>query len=259
MTAEKSDSNGDGAGAGEPLAEKFGDGSDTVASNGATDRPSLEKSSKEEKDDSIGHASGEYACSHNHINGILYAGSEGVTFKGTIFFYNSYIHHKWKDVKKVQQTELGHVSLLLTCGKETTFQWLDHSSDKVWATLVSLHHEYINGTPIKEPLLTPIRANLRRLSTDPTPTVGSSQATSGEEAAYVAAATVATMDDLRSLSARRLSIIPDNESSKQQAEDLTMDLEEAWRELHDDSKAHYAEVAVEVSGIYDMYALSVTN
>lgn len=205
----------------------------------------------------VGHLSGEYPCSYNHISGTLYAGTEGFTFKGTIFFYNCHFNVKWSVISQVFQTNLGHIKILAKDVRESQYTFSNlHQADRVWATLVSLHAEFLKGTPNKEPMLGPVRASLRRLSTEPIPITDAAGTPGGTEAAYVAAATVASMDDLRSLSASRRQLVPPTPT----AEDPTSDLEEAWTQLYESPDESFKEnafvdqqVACSINQFYDLF------
>ena len=192
----------------------------------------------------IGHLSGAYPCTNNHIQGTFYAGSEGFAFTGTLFFYTSRFAHKWEKVTQVHHSEMGHIIIQVNDdfkGAAYTFASIQHS-ERVWATLSALHAECSQGTPQKHPLLTPMRASLRRLSSDPTSMRPHVEQEIGDEAAYVAAATAAAMDDLRlSMSSRRMSVAP--------PEEPTSDLEEAWGNLHGNPGESYKENAFDKQNI----------
>jgi hypothetical protein len=186
----------------------------------------------------IGHMSGAYPCTNNHIQGTFYAGSNGFAFTGTLFFYTSRFSHKWEKVSHVHHSEMGHIIIQVNDDvKDLAYTFASiQQSERVWATLSALHAECIKGTPTKHPLLTPMRASLRRLSTDPTSMRPHVDHAIGDEEAYVAAATAAAMDDLRlSMSSRRMSVAP--------PEEPTSDLEEAWGYLHGNPDESYKENA----------------
>jgi hypothetical protein len=188
----------------------------------------------------IGHLSGSYTCCNNHIQGMLYAGSDGFGFKGSIFFYTHLFSFQWDAVIQVQHSALGHIIIQVrenSKDNSLTFSGIQHA-ERVWATLSALHSEAKLGSPGIHQLLTPMRASLRRLATDPTSLQSTKEHEQQSEAAYVAAATVATMEDLRlTLSSRRLTVnVP-------HPEEPDSDLEEAWRNLHDTSSKSYKENA----------------
>jgi hypothetical protein len=191
-------------------------------------------------EDEIGHLSGAYPCSNSHIQGTLYAGSEGFAFVGTVFFYTSRFSYKWTKVTHVHHNELGHIVVQVKDEtKEATYTFASiQQADCVWASLSAMHSEYNQGSPRNHPLLAPMRASLRRIQTDPTSMHTNSDNDVGDEAAYVAAATAAAMEDLRlSMSSRRMSVAPPEEPES--------DLEEAWGQLHGNPNESYKDSAFE--------------
>ncbi|KAI2501156.1 protein of unknown function (DUF4782) [Fragilaria crotonensis] len=208
--------------------------SDAVETKPVVKVPALPPAIEQE----IGHMSGAYPCTNNHIQGTFYAGSNGFAFTGTLFFYTSRFSHKWEKVSHVHHSEMGHIIIQVNDDEKDfayTFASIQQS-EIVWATLSALHSECNKGTPQKHPLLTPMRASLRRLSTDPTSMRPHIDHEIGNEEAYVAAATAAAMDDLRlSMSSRRMSVAP--------PEEPTSDLEEAWGYLHGNPGESYKENA----------------
>jgi len=191
-------------------------------------------------EDEIGHLSGAYPCSNSHIQGTLYAGSEGFAFIGTVFFYTSRFSYKWTKVTHVHHSELGHIVVQVKDEtKEMSYTFASiQQADCVWASLSAMHSEYNQGSPRNHPLLAPMRASLRRIQTDPTSMHTGSDNDVGDEAAYVAAATAAAMEDLRlSMSSRRMSVAPPEEPES--------DLEEAWGQLHGKPNESYKDSAFE--------------
>jgi VAD1 Analog of StAR-related lipid transfer domain len=191
-------------------------------------------------EDEIGHLSGAYPCSNNHIQGTLYAGSEGFAFMGTVFFYTSRFSFKWTKVTNVHHSELGHIVVQVKDeNKELSYTFASiQQADCVWASLSAMHSEHNQGSPRNHPLLAPMRASLRRIQTDPTSMQTNSDNDVGDEAAYVAAATAAAMEDVRlSMSSRRMSVAPPEEPES--------DLEEAWGQLHGNPNESYKDSAFE--------------
>lgn len=195
-----------------------------------------------QQSDSIGIISGEYQCVHNHMQGTLVAGTEALVFEGRFFFYKHTFVVKWSNVKSVVKTEMGVIQISDHHKMIYEFTGIQHA-DRVWATLVTLHNESNLDRPFHSPLQTAVKATFRRMSTEPTLLFDESSNLPKEEVAYMAAATIAQMDDMRGLSERRLA-------PKSAAEaDLSTDLEAAWKELHDNKKKdqNYADVAIKVS------------
>jgi hypothetical protein len=240
----------------EELAEKA-DVTITPASNSNEDVNDGEKGhvSKEEQTNpatsepqqsaSIGIISGEYQCVHNHMQGTLVAGTEALVFDGRFFFYKHTVVVKWSNVKSVLKTEMGVIQVSDHQEMVYEFTGIQHA-DRVWATLVTLHNESNLDRPFHSPLQTAVKASFRRMSTEPILLFDDSSNLPKEEAAYMAAATMAQMDDMRGLSERRIA--PKAVAMERHA-DLSTDLEAAWTELHDSKSKDksYADVAIKVS------------
>lgn len=188
---------------------------------------------------SIGVLSGEYPCVHNFVQGTLSAGAEALSFDGRFFFYKHTFLMMWSDIQSIQKTEVGVLQIKDQHGSLYEFTGIPHT-ERVWATLVSLHNESRLDHPYQTPLQTAVRASYRRMSTEPVMLHNEDQLPK-EEAAYMAAATIAQMDDVRVLSERRMAPIT--------GADISTDLETAWTELHDatNKDKSYSDVAIQVS------------
>jgi hypothetical protein len=213
----------------------------------------------------IGSLAGNYPCVYDKTSGNLFVGSQEVVFVGFIFFFEKRVEIQWTNVLQVVRSEkAGGVScisfLMRTSGQQYDFTNIANS-ERVWSTLVSLHNHALHNAPNNAPLITPLRLSLRRMSSDPlSERVRIEDGPTGVEAAYVAAATMANMDDLRFISptnvaassvARRQSLMRSSQRFHQEGEvEITADLEEAWRELQQGGgELSYATSAIQVRKI----------
>ena len=188
---------------------------------------------------SVGVLSGEYPCVHNYVQGTLSAGAEALSFDGRFFFYKHTFLMMWSDIQSIQKTDVGVLQVKDQKGTMHEFIGIPHT-DRVWATLVSLLNESRRDHPCQTPLQTAVRASYRRMSTEPIMRHEQGQLPK-EETAYMAAATIAQMDDVRVLSERRMAPV--------NGADISIDLETAWTELHDatNKDKSYSDVAIQVS------------
>ena len=213
----------------------------------------------------IGPISGEYDCQYKLVPGKLYAGADGLLFKGHIFFFEHIRLFRWKEVTEVKRVDIENIRVVDSKKEHHEFSSI-HNLERVWATLYSLHKESLNDDREgRTSLLSPLRANLRRMASDPSQPPAVSP--NNTEAAYVAAATLSTMDDMRTISARRVVSSSNNSNNnsngtgtgKQQNNtapqplspvhvgDITGDLEEAWEQLTEGGAQSYADFALKVS------------
>ena len=221
----------------------------------------------------IGNLAGNYPCVYDNTKGTLFAGSGGVSFVGWTLFFHKRVDMDWTGVLQVVKTERSDVSTSISFimrehGVEYDFDGIQNS-ERVWATLVNLHNEALHrDSNNRQPslLLTPLRKSLRRMSTDPlyssTPHErdGGTIGPSGTEAAYIAAAAVASDDDVRSsVSSRNLaaSSVACRQSLMSSSPlpvdgkgcEIKKDLQDAWTELQKggSDKQSYATSAIVVS------------
>jgi len=219
--------------------------------------------------EAIGYLAGNYPCMFGGTKGTLFAGSGGVSFVGWTFFFQKRVDINWGEVLQVvktQRVDCGNaISFIMRDNVEYDFYGIQHS-ERVWPVLVNLHNESLHS-PNREPLMTPLRKSLRRMSTDPiyatTPHQEQSGSPSGTEAAYVAAATVASNDEFRaSVSARNLAAISVASRRSRlmsspvplegEETEISADLQQAWNELQKggSDQESYATSAIEVSRKY---------
>jgi hypothetical protein len=217
-----------------------------------------EKTKAEQLDvvDQIGYLRGEFACTNRNVGGVLYAGSEGFAFKGNIFFYVHQYFVSWSSVSRVRHSDQGQILIQCIDGREYIFAAVAQA-DRVWAILVALQSEFFAESPHRTPSVSSLRASLRRRNSEPLPSSSSKEegpTSGGQEEAYVAAATAATMNDLRvSLSSTRRSFMLESPFASLQmssARLLSSDLEEAWSQLHESGSEIYAETAIELEEIH---------
>jgi hypothetical protein len=243
----------------EEVSEK-GAESDEARADPLTSEPKASFDIDESLRSAIGHLAGNYPCVYDNTKGNMFVGSQEVVFVGWTFFFEKRVEIKWINVLRVVKTESVGGSCI-SFVMRTSDQQYDFSSiansERVWATLVSIHNKVLHDAPTRALLTTTLRASLRRMSSDPLsnlPTIRIADGPTGMEAAYVAAATIANMDDLRCLSptnaaasavARRQSLM---QTHIEDAAEVTPDLEEAWRELQQGGgKVSYATSAIQVS------------
>ena len=204
----------------------------------------------------IGHLAGNYPCVYDNANGNLFVGSQEVVFVGWKFFFQKRIEIKWIDVLHVVKTDsVGGtcISFLM----RTSDQQYDFSSiadsERVWATLVSVHKEALDEMP-EVPLSTTLRSSYRRMSSDPLsnlPSVKLEHGPTGTEAAHMASVNMADLRFLSPTNAAASAVARRQSLMQSHIEDVVegkTDLEEAWRELQQgDDKASYATSAIQVS------------
>jgi hypothetical protein len=225
----------------------------------------------------IGHLAGNYPCVYDKTNGNLFVGSQEVVFVGFIFFFEKRVEIQWMNVLQVVKSEkaVGGVGSCISFVMRTSGQQYDFTnianSERVWATLVSLHNEALKNAPNNAPWITPLRVSLRRMSSDPLSQMARIEdGPTGTETAYVAAAAMANMDDLRFISAtnvaassvaRRHSLMrsSQNNSHTEDGVEIMADLEEAWRELQQaGGEVSYATSAIQVRKIpYAQISLAI--
>lgn len=221
--------------------------------------------------EAVGRLAGNFPCTFQDTKGTLFAGSGGVSFVGWTFFFQKRVDILWENVLQVLKTQtadtggVGITFVMRQDHMEYEFRDIVHASERVWPILVNLHNESLHSLT-KEPLVTPLRASLRRMSSDPIPIhhhEEGSPSGSGTEAAYVAAAAVASNDEFRaSISSRNMAA--DSVARRQSLmmssppmaledghdeTDLAADLQQAWNELQNGgtSNESYATSAIQVS------------
>lgn len=206
--------------------------------------------------EAVGNLAGNYPCTFEGTRGTLFVGSGGVSFVGWVFFFQKRVDILWNDVLQVIKSTTsgshGISFVMRDTHVEYSFEEIQHA-ERVWPVLINLHNEALHN-PTKEPMVTPLRASLRRMSTDPiyptaaahetttTTTSPSTSSPSGQEAAYVAAAAVASNEELRtSVSSRNMaaesvakrhSMLLSSPARLQGDEkEIGANLQQAWNEL----------------------------
>lgn len=86
----------------------------------------------------IGLVQGEFGCTWKTYNGTLVAGTQGLSFNGFFFLFETTLVLEWESVLRVQDYGSGNLEVLLKNGQTHTFCGL---AQKAWLLLITLHND----------------------------------------------------------------------------------------------------------------------